>query len=1051
MVEYIRKRDGSIQRFLPEKIEFAIYRALKSVNIDDLPLATRLTQKVIEKIEKDKIPTVEEIQDIVENVLIENGLYDVAKSYILYREKRKQIRESKKILGIEDKLKLSVNSINVLRKRYLLRNEKGEIIETPDEMFGRVAKYVSMCEKEKDKYEEEFYNIMANLEFLPNSPTLMNAGTSLGQLSACFVLPVEDSIDGIFTTLKNMALIHKSGGGTGFSFSNLRPKGDIVGSTKGVASGPVSFMEIYDKATEIVKQGGKRRGANMGILNYNHPDIYEFITSKRKNILTNFNISVAVSDEFMEKVIKKEKYPLINPRNGEKVREVYANEVFDLISQSAWEVGDPGLIYIDEINRHNPTPSIGKIEATNPCLSGNTWILTPDGPFKIKEIVGKFTAISLNGKFYHTNEDGFFYSGEKDVFKIITKKGYELKATEEHPLRSIQKITRYKTYEIWKKVKELKSGDKIILCNNRETYWKGDGKFEEGYLLGLLIGDGTLKKEIGIISVWGNNEGAKSVIYEAENASKILPHRKDFKGFIKVSNKREEYRLKMASIRDLAVKFGILPGRKIITEKVEKTGYEFYKGFIRGIFDADGTVVGNLKKGVSIRLWQKDINNIKIIQRMLLRMGIVSQIYKFRKCKGKKLLPDGKNGYKYYYVEDGHELVISKDNIEVFARKIGFGNIEKRKKLENLLNSFRRKLNRERFIDEIEKIEYCGREKVYDVQVPGINAFDANGFYVHNCGEQPLLPYESCNLGSINLTKILENGRINWEKLEKVIEIAVRFLDDVIDVNKYPLPEIEKMTKANRKIGLGIMGWADLLLELKIPYGSDESFTFAENLMRFINEKAFEYSVKIGREKGSFPNFEKSIYYNKVDALRNATRTTIAPTGSISIIANCSSGIEPIFGVAFVRNILEGTKFVEINPVFEKIAKEEKFLNAEILKEIIKTGSLKNIKDIPEEYKKIFLTALDIEPLKHLKMQSIFQKYTDNAVSKTVNLPYQATIEEVKEIFINGWKMKCKGVTVFRYGSKTSQVLSYGSSLEEIDYLILPEEISSCSKGICFY
>lgn len=685
MVEYIKKRDGSIQKFLPEKIKFAIYRALKSQNIDDLNLATRLTNQVIEKLEKDRIPTVEEIQDIVENVLIENGLSNVAKAYILYREKRKQIRESKKILGIEDKLKLSINSINVLRKRYLLRNEKGEIIETPDEMFRRVAKYVSSAEKEKNKYEEEFYNIMANLEFLPNSPTLMNAGTPLGQLSACFVLPVDDSIDGIFTTLKNMALIHKSGGGVGFSFSNLRPKGDIVGSTKGVASGPVSFMEIYDKATEIVKQGGRRRGANIGILNYNHPDIYEFITSKRKNILTNFNISVAVSDEFMEKVIKKEKYPLINPRNGERVREVYANEVFDLICESAWEVGDPGLIYIDEINRHNPTPSIGKIEATNPC------------------------------------------------------------------------------------------------------------------------------------------------------------------------------------------------------------------------------------------------------------------------------------------------------------------------------------------------------------------------------GEQPLLPYESCNLGSINLTKILDNGRINWEKLEKIIEIAVRFLDDVIDINKYPLPEIEKMTKANRKIGLGIMGWADLLLELKIPYGSEKSFTLGENLMKFINEKAFEYSVILGREKSSFPNFENSIYYGKVDALRNVTRTTIAPTGSISIIANCSSGIEPIFGVAFIRNILEGSKFVEIDPVFEKFAKEEGFLNSEILKEIIKTGSLKNIKGIPEEYKKIFLTALDIPPLLHLKMQSVFQKYTDNAVSKTVNLPYDATIEEVKEIFINGWKLKCKGVTVFRYGSKTSQVLSYGGPLDEFDYLILPDEISSCSKGICFY
>ncbi|MCS7180874.1 MAG: adenosylcobalamin-dependent ribonucleoside-diphosphate reductase, partial [bacterium] len=610
-------------------------------------------------------PTVEDIQDIVEEVLIKNGLYNVAKSYILYREKRKEIRESKKILGIEDRLKLSVNAINVLRKRYLLRNEKGEIIESPEELFRRVSRHVASCEREKNKYEEEFFNIMRNLEFLPNSPTLMNAGTSLGQLSACFVLPVEDSIDGIFTTLKNMAIIHKSGGGTGFSFSRIRPKGDIVGSTKGIASGPISFMEIYDKATEIVKQGGKRRGANMGILNCNHPDIYDFIISKRKNILTNFNISVAVTDEFMVKVLNKEKYSLINPRNGEKVREVYANEIFDLIVQTAWETGDPGIIYIDEINRHNPTPEIGKIESTNPC------------------------------------------------------------------------------------------------------------------------------------------------------------------------------------------------------------------------------------------------------------------------------------------------------------------------------------------------------------------------------GEQPLLPYESCNLGSINLTKVVEDGKINWEKLEKIIHIAIRFLDDVIEVNNYPIPEIEKITKNNRKIGLGIMGWADFLFELNIPYGNEESFILAENLMKFINENAFKYSVLLGREKGSFPNFEKSIYYRKVDSLRNATRTTIAPTGSISIIANCSSGIEPVFGIAFIRNILEGTKFVEINPIFEKLAKKEGILNPFIVRQIIKNGSLKDIKEIPENYKKIFLTALDIPPLTHLKMQAVFQKYTDNAVSKTINLPYEATINDVKEIFINGWKLKVKGITVFRYGSKERQVLYYGEDFKE--------------------
>ena len=527
---------------------------------------------------------------------------------------------------------------------------------------------------------------MKNLEFLPNSPTLMNAGTTLGQLSACFVLPVEDSIAGIFETLKNMALIHQSGGGTGFSFSKLRPKGDIVGSTKGVASGPVSFMEIYDKATEVVKQGGRRRGANMGILSVNHPDIYEFIISKRKNILTNFNISVAVSDEFMEKVMKKEKYSLINPRNGEKVREVRADEIFDLICESAWETGDPGIIYIDEINRKNPTPEIGKIEATNPC------------------------------------------------------------------------------------------------------------------------------------------------------------------------------------------------------------------------------------------------------------------------------------------------------------------------------------------------------------------------------GEQPLLPYESCNLGSINLTKVVKDKKIDWDKLKNLVELGVRFLDDVIDVNKLPVPEIEKMTKSNRKIGLGIMGWADLLAELGIPYGSEESFKLAEKLMEFINKVSFEYSCKLGEEKGSFPNFQKSIYYGKVNALRNATRTTIAPTGSISIIAGCSSGIEPIFGVVFIRNILGGSKFLEINPVFEKYAMNKGILKPSILKEILTKGSLQEIEEIPDEIKKVFLTAFDISPLTHLKMQSVFQKYTDNAVSKTVNLPFDATIEDVRKVFINGYKWKCKGVTVFRYGSKSSQVLYFGESfMEDIEYLTFDEEFSSCSKGICFY
>lgn len=1031
MVEYIKKRDGSIQKFLPEKIEFAIYRALKSVNIDDLNLAIKLTKDVIERIDKEKIPNVEEIQDIVERVLVENGLFDAAKSYILYREKRKQIRESKKILGIEDKLKLSVNSINVLRKRYLLRNEKGEIIETPEEMFRRVAKHVASCEKDKNRYEEEFFNIMANLEFLPNSPTLMNAGTPLGQLSACFVLPVDDSIDGIFTTLKNMALIHKSGGGTGFSFSNLRPKGDIVGSTKGVASGPVSFMEIYDKATEIVKQGGKRRGANMGILSYNHPDIYEFITSKRKNILTNFNISVSVSDEFMEKVIKREKYYLINPRNGEKVREVYANEVFDLICYCAWEVGDPGIIYIDEINRHNPTPEIGKIESTNPCVTGDTFIFTEDGLVEAKDLKEGMKVWS--GKNWNRIEK-VIDNGVKKILKLTLESGIELKVTEEHKIF---------TEEGWKEAKNIEIGDKVYVCLGIPELPSNNHREEIDFyeLLGYFTGDGALSASNHFTLHVGEDENLLNhfspilkkyagyvISFKRGNQYILDVHRKNFAEKI-----RELFNLEISDISKIRV-----------PEKIVKNRKENIKGYLRGLFSADGSVYDG-KGTVTISLSSTSKILLQQVQNLLLFLGIPSTLT-YEKKNSLRCIKG-----QIYKTKKNYRLILTGEKAVKFFNEIGFIG-KKREKFLSLIKNKRIYDTLEKYeFQKVVKKEYYGEERVFDIKAPEDFTWITNGVLSLDCGEQPLLPYESCNLGSINLTKIVENGEINWEKLERIIEISVRFLDNVIDVNEYPLEEIEKMTKGNRKIGLGVMGWADLLLELKIPYGSKESLELAEKLMKFISEKALKYSVLLGREKGSFPNFEKSIYYKKFDSLRNATRTTIAPTGSISIIANCSSGIEPIFGVAFIRNILEGTKFVEINPVFEKFARKDKILTPHILKEIIKTGSLKNIKEIPDEYKKIFLTALDIPPIDHLKMQSVFQKYTDNAVSKTVNLPYDATIEDVKEIFINGWKMKCKGVTVFRYGSKGKQVLSFSDSSEEIDYLTLTDEISSCSKGVCFY
>ncbi len=955
---------------------------------------------------------------------------------------------------MKKKAKLSENALKVLEKRYLKRNERGEVIESPEELFERVAKAIAEVDKNypafKDKVseiEERFYNVMVEGYFLPNSPTLMNAGTPLGQLSACFVLPVEDSMEGIFETLKHAAIIHKSGGGTGYSFSRLRPKGDIVRTTGQIASGPVSFMKVFNAATEAVKQGGRRRGANMGVLRVDHPDIFEFIVCKDDvSEITNFNISVTVTEKFMQAVISDDEYALINPRTKQEIKRIKAKEVFEKIAYQAWKNGEPGMIFIDRINETHTLKGVGEIEATNPCVSGDTWVITPGGPVQVREIVGKFTGIALNGRFYRTNEDGFFLTGEKDVFKIVTRKGYELKVTDNHLIRVARKVTRYRVYQMWTPVRNLKPGDRIILSNNRNLYWKGKETFEEGYLLGLLMSDGTLKKEAGIIGVWGEDEGAKAVRVQAEKAAFTLPHISDFKGFIRISRVTGEHRLKMASLRNMAQEYGILPGKKVLTEKVEKTGYEFHRGFLRGLFDADGTVMGAQKKGVSIRLWQKDINTLKIVQRMLARMGIISKIYKSRKKEGRKLMPDGKGGYRYYHVHEGHELVITGDNLRVFAEKIDFGNTQKAKRLEDKLNFYKRNLNRERFVDEIERIEYCGKEKVYDVQVPGINAFDANGFYVHNCGEKPLLPYESCNLGSINVAKFFKGtpwyleekrassweevkDRIDWEKLGEITDTAVHFLDNVVDANIYPLKEIEDMTKKNRKIGLGIMGFADLLYMLGIPYKSEDALKAAEQIMKLIQERSHKKSMELGALKGPFPNIDKSIF--KGTTRRNAVVTTIAPTGTISMIADTSAGIEPNFSLAYVKNVMEGEKLLYINKYLEQTAIELGFYSQDLMEEISKVPSIKAFEEIPLFIREIFDTTFDIPTEHHVKIQAAFQKYTEDAVSKTINMPESATVEDVKKAYLLAHELGCKGITVYRHGSRPGQVYDTPVKKEE--------------------
>ena len=566
-------------------------------------------------------------------------------------------------------MKLTVNAISVLERRYLIKDTYGNVVETPKQMFRRVAKAVAAADSKYDpdgvsKTEETFYDIMSNLEFIPTSPTIMNAGTKASQLSACFVLPVGDSIKKIFNPIKHMVEIHASGGGTGFSFSHLRPRDDVVKSTHGIASGPVSFMQVFDSAVDAIKQGGRRRGANMGILNVEHPDILEFIKSKSKEgTLSNFNISVAVTDDFMRRAERQEPYDIINPRTSEVVRSRLASDVLHLMVTMAWSTGDPGVIFIDEINRTNPTPNLGSIESTTPC------------------------------------------------------------------------------------------------------------------------------------------------------------------------------------------------------------------------------------------------------------------------------------------------------------------------------------------------------------------------------GEQPLLPYESCNLGSINLSRLVSSNNINWERLKEVVNRSVHFLDNVIDISRFPLRQIASTTYTNRKIGLGVMGFAEMLIQLEIPYDSKDALKLGEKVMRLISEETHKKSAEMGEERGSFPNFEKSIWRKKgYKHMRNATTTTIAPTGTISILAGCSSGIEPLFAISFTRNVLEGMKLPEVNPLFEQIAKEKGFYSQDLMIEIARKGSIQKMMGVPNDLKRQFVTAMDIEPEWHVKMQAAFQKYVDNAVSKTVNLSRNASIEDVSEIYRLAHRLKCKGITVYRYGSKSTQVLYIGGN-----------------------
>ncbi|MDO8341387.1 MAG: ribonucleotide reductase N-terminal alpha domain-containing protein, partial [Candidatus Woesebacteria bacterium] len=956
-------------------------------------------------------------------------------------------------------------ALKVLEERYLIKDNDLKPIETPEDMLWRVSWEIASSEarwgatkKDVEKIARDFYGLMVSRKFLPNSPTLMNAGTNNGlQYSACFVLPIEDSMEGIFDALKYQAIIHKTGGGTGFAFSRLRQNGSIVKTSSGTASGPISFMRIFDAATNEVKQGGKRRGANMGILRVDHPDVLEFIHCKEEGGITNFNISIALTDAFMKAYQNGENYDLISPKNKEVVGSLSAKLVFDEIADGAWRTGDPGLIFIEKINcsTANPVPSIGAIEATNPCVVGETLVSTKMGLLRIKDIVehgnkglifdNRVVDMSKNG--VSISEAVKLYNlGLKKVVKLITKSGYEITATPDHRIMSVNG---------WSEIKSLKNGDKILIQSAKgqfneiqELPFKTINNFpltwskELGQVLGLLIGDGWLRfgdKNCRVGFTFGEKD--KDLLFYFKNILNEW-YGKDIK---EVKRPRNTYHLSYhsKSMVNLFMKFGVKAVKaenKVVPESVFSATKEAVIGFLQGLFSADGTVRDSRKSNSDwIALTSKSERLLKDVQILLLNLGIKSRIFDRGRPERKGMFPyKTKDGVLKAYILDGklYELGVFGDFREKFKNEIGFLNVNKQTHLENTRPRKNKRLL-DPFIDEVVEIKDAGVQNVYDVTEPVSHSIIANGIVVHQCGEQPLYPFDACNLGSIFLTYFVKDGEIDWDELKKVTRTSVRFLDNVIEVNPYPLEQIRKTVFAIRRIGLGIGGWADMLLELGIPYDSDEAILLAEKIMKTIQDEAVEENEKLAKVRGAFPLFDNSIYKSGKPR-RNSTVTTIAPTGTISIIAGASSGIEPLFAIAYQHIVKDkhlDRKMTFVNPKFEEVSRKEGFWSKELMDKVGELGVIRDINEVPQKIKDIFGTAHEINPEWHIKTQAIFQKYTENAVSKTINLKSDATVDDVKKVYLDAWNAECKGITVFRDGCKDTQVLNLGvnSQKKEIE------------------
>jgi ribonucleoside-diphosphate reductase alpha chain len=895
-------------------------------------------------------------------------------------------------------------------------------------------------EKRRD-WALAFAQALAGHQFLPAGRILAGAGTDRNvTLFNCYVMgAVPDDMGGIFASLREAALTMQQGGGIGYDFSTLRPRGAPVKGVGADASGPVSFMDVWDAMCRTIMSAGSRRGAMMATLACDHPDIEAFIDAKRTpGRLAMFNLSVLASDAFIAAV--KADGPWDLKFGGKIYKTVDARDLWDRIMRATYDYAEPGVIFIDRINAENNLAYCETIHATNPCLTADSWIATGDGPRQISDLIGTPFAAIADGKSWPSDARGFFSRGEKPVVAISTREGYTLRATEDHRIRRVVRHTRWTKEWEWSAAGSLRAGDEILLHDHRHAPSWGDAANvlrddAEGYLLGLLIGDGTLKSDKAVLSAWpgkrvvnGEDEraGIRGVMDAAFAATQFLPHRSDFAGWMEVPG-RGEYRLSLGALKSLAHEHELAPGTKKITPAMEQRSSAFHCGTLRGLFDADGSVQGSQIKGVSVRLAQSDLDTLQAVQRMLLRLGIASTLYRERRSEGVSTLPDGKGGSKDYFVRAQHELVVSGDNLKVYAQRVGFSDTVKSARLAAALSNYHRALNREQFCATVESVTDDGAAEVFDAAIPGLNAFDANGLWAHNCGEQPLPPYGACLLGSINLATLVrtpfeENAALDEDELARLVRTAVRFLDNVIDVSRFPLPEQRAEAFAKRRLGLGVTGLADALIFCRTRYGSPESVSLIDRWLEKLSLAAYEASAELAEEKGAFPLFDREEYLaapniaklpddlkDRIAAhgIRNALLTSIAPTGTISLFAgNVSSGIEPVFAYSYSRKMLldDGTRHEEQVADFAYRRFREIFGEEAVLPDY-------------------FVNAQTLLPEDHLAVQAAAQRHIDSSISKTINVPAEISFEAFKDIYLNAYDSGCKGCTTYRPNDVTGSVL----------------------------